>query len=119
MSTIDEVNTEIENTKKKLKELKETLKHLKEHTHYVVYKKTYLTYYQKNKEQILAKSKARRDAMKAPVRIANSELKSSPPDDPPVITDVETLDNTPWDASTLLETEKVLDLTNPVLHIAP
>jgi len=30
MSTIDEVNTEIENTKKKLKELKETLKQLKE-----------------------------------------------------------------------------------------
>ena len=117
MSTIDEVNTEIENTKKKFKDLKETLKQLKEHTHYVVYKKTYLTYYQKNKEQILAKSKARRDAMKA--QIAYSELKSSPPDDPPVITDVETLDNTPWDASTLLETEKVLDLTNPVLHIAP
>ena len=108
MSTIDEVNTEIENTKKKLKDLKETLKHLKEHTHYVVYKKTYLTYYQKNKEQILAKSKARRDA-----------LKSSPPDNPPVITDVETLDNTPGDTSTFLETQKVADLTYTVLHIAP
>jgi len=106
MSTIDEVNTEIENTKKKLKELKETLKHLKEHTHYVVYKKTYLTYYQKNKEQILAKSKARRDA-----------LKSSLPDNLPTVSEMIAPDNTPGDASTFLETQKVADLTNPVLDI--
>ena len=120
-SAIDLKAQEIKNLRAQLKQfLKDN--ECDNKTHYQKYKDTYNTYYEKNKEKILAKyhaTKPKKVKLTPLGPDSHSELPSSSLMDP-VVTETNPPDSTPTlNPPPSFEAEKVLDFANTVLNITP